>query len=144
MRLDPAAEDLFAALREGSPLPPVTTLEDTEPSAATIRVPVVDHTSLGRAADVNEILGEAGFIPSGIIPFDPSAMSVKGTVIAYEPGHDIQAKVVAKYFPNLKLVETDANALADADVAVFVTAAYESPQPGNAPNYGSCMSADGA
>ena len=132
VNLDPAAEDLFAALREGTPLPKAAVLEDTEPSAATITVPVVDHASAGRAAEVNQILADAGFIASGVVAFDPGS-GVKGSVIAYEPGHEVEAQVVAKYFPGLKLVESEAGALPGADVAVFVTASYEPQEPGSGP-----------
>ena len=31
-------------------------------------------------------------------------------MIAYEPGHDVEAQVVAKYFPGMKLVETQGRA----------------------------------
>ena len=130
VHMDPSAEELFAALRDGTPLPKATSLENTEPSAATITVPVVDHDSAGRAEEVSQVLADAGFIAPGVVPFATSGADVKGSVIAFEPGHDLEAQVVGKYFPALKLVETDAGELTGADVTVFVTAGYAAQDPG--------------
>jgi hypothetical protein len=147
VHMDPSAEELFAALRDGKPLPEVgTTQEDVEPSAATITVPVVDHDSGGLAAAVDQILADAGFIAPGVLEFAAAGADVKGSVIAYEPGHDLEASVVAKYFPGLKLVETKAGALtgsaAHTDVAVFVTSGYEPQDPGSEPGTPECVGVD--
>ena len=140
VHMDRSAEELFAALRDGAPLPEVgTSQEGVEPSAATITVPVVDHDSGGRAAEVQQVLADAGFIASGIVDFGTAGAGVKGSVIAYEPGHDLEAQVVAKYFPGLKLVQTRAGDLADADVAVFVTSSYEPQEPGSSPGTPDCL-----
>jgi hypothetical protein len=48
----------------------------------------------------------------------------------------VEAQVVAKYFPGLKLVETPKDALTGADVAVFVTAAYTPQEPGGSTSAG--------
>jgi len=139
VHMEPSAEELFAALRDGKPLPKVgTTQAGVEPSAATITVPVVDHDSGGSAADVHQILADAGFIAPGVIDPASAGAGVKGSVIAYEPGHDLEANVVAKYFPGLELVETKAGALTDADVAVFVTSGYEPQDPGSEPGTTDC------
>jgi len=53
---------------------------------------------------------------------------VKGSVIVYKPGHLIDAQVVQKYFPNLRMIQAPQHALTSAPVAVFVTGAYQ-PQP---------------
>ena len=145
VHIDPSAEELFAALRDGKPLPKVgTTQAGVEPSAATITVPVVDHDSGGLAAEVDQVLADAGFIAPGVVDFASAGADVKGSVIAYEPGHDLEAGVVAKYFPGLKLVETEAGALtdADADVAVFVTSGYEPQDPGSEPGTPECVGVD--
>ncbi len=132
VHMDPSANQLFAALRDGKPLPEVgTTQVGVERSAATITVPVVDHLSGGKATEVNTVLSEAGFIASGVVTYADLDADVKGSVIAYEPGHDGEAQVVAKYFPGLKLVQTRANALTGSDVAVFVTSSYAPEQPGS-------------
>jgi LCP family protein required for cell wall assembly len=135
VKMDPSAEELFAALRDGTPLPKVgTTQAGVEPSAATITVPVVDHESVGKAAGVHQILSDAGFIAPDVTTFAAFGADVKGSVIAYEPGHDVEANVVAKYFPDLKLVETKAGELTGSDVAVFVTSSYEPQEPGSGPS----------
>ncbi len=132
VRMDPAAEELFAALRDGTPLPKVgTSLEGVEPSAATIDVPVVDHGSGGIATEVNAILADAGFIVSDVVTYATFGADVKGSAIAFEPGHEIEAQVVAKYFPGLELVQTGAGALTGSDVAVFVTSGFELQEPGS-------------
>ena len=145
VHMDPSAEELFAALRDGKPLPKVgTTQAGIEPSAATITVPVVDHDSGGVAAEVHQVLADAGFIAPGLVEFASVGADVKGSVIAYEPGHDVEANVVAKYFPGLKLVEAKAGTLADADahVAVFVTSGYEPQDPGSEPGTPECPAVD--
>jgi LCP family protein required for cell wall assembly len=139
VHMDPSAEQIFAALRDGKPLPKAgTSLEGVEMSAANITVPVVDHDSGGKAVEVNTILSDAGFIASGVVTYADVGADVKGSVIAYEPGHDAEAQVVAKYFPGLRLVETARGALTGADVAVFVTSSYTPEDPGTGPGTPSC------
>jgi LCP family protein required for cell wall assembly len=135
VHMDPSAEQLFAALRNGKPLPDIgTELEGVEPSAATIVVPVVDHESGGSATQVLQVLSDAGFdVAPGIVDYGSFGAAVKGSVIAYEPGHDLEAKVVGKYFPELRLVETQRGALPAADVAVFVSSGYVPQEPGSGP-----------
>jgi LCP family protein required for cell wall assembly len=141
VHMDPSAEELFAALREGRPLPKVgTSLEGVEPSAATIDVPVVDHGSGGIATEVNAILADAGFIVSDVVTYATFGADVKGSAIAFEPGHEIEAQVVAKYFPGLELVQTEAGALTGSDVAVFVTSGYELQEPGTGAAPDECLS----
>lgn len=134
VHMDPSAKDLFEALRDGKPLPRVGTIQEgVEPSAATITVPVVDHGSGGVAAQVHQILADAGFIAPDVVTHASFGADVNGSVIAYEPGHDVEAQVVAKYFPHLRLVETKAGALTSSDVAVFVTSTYEPQEPSGDP-----------
>jgi hypothetical protein len=64
---------------------------------------------------------------------------VKGSVIAYEPGHDVEAEVVRSYFPNLRIEETERGALTGADVAVFVSAGYVPQEPGGGPSSSDCI-----
>jgi LCP family protein required for cell wall assembly len=140
VKMDPAAKEIFAALRTGTPLPAVgTSFAGVEPSAATIAVPVVDHDSAGKATAVNQVVSDAGFIATGVVPFDTFGAKVKGSVVAYEPGHDEEANVVGKYFPNLKLVETKADEIPGADVAVFVTSSYSEQEPDAGSGSSSCV-----
>ncbi|MBA3690441.1 MAG: LCP family protein [Actinobacteria bacterium] len=141
VHMDRSAEQLFEALRDGTPLPGVgTQLGGVAPSAATIAVPVIDHASGDGAAQVEQVLSDAGFdIAPGIVDFDTAGVAVKGSVIAYEPGHDLEAQVVGSYFPDLRLQETEKGALPGADVAVFVTADHVPQEPGSGPSSTTCI-----
>jgi LCP family protein required for cell wall assembly len=127
LRMDPSAERIFAAIRQGKQLGTVG--EDTvytPPSEATVRAIVVDHGSGGKAAGVEQILSEAGFdISPGTTTYDQYRMKISGNVIAYAPNADAEAQVVAKYFPNLQLKQV--KGLPD-DVAVVIGPSYE-PAP---------------
>jgi LCP family protein required for cell wall assembly len=129
VRMDPSAEALFAALRDGTRLPPATGTElaGTPPSEANIRVPVVEHGRDTAAADVEQVLSEGGFdISPGIVPYAALGTDVTGSAIAYTPGGEVQAQVVARYFPDLRLVPVDD--LGEASVAIVVTPTYR-PRP---------------
>lgn len=141
VHMDAAAERLFAALRNGTPLPAVGTgLEGVAPSAATILVPVVDHDSGGLAAQAEQVLSDSGFdVAPGIVDYGAFGAAVKGSVIAYEPGHDLEAQVVGSYFPGLRLEETERGALPGTDVAVFVSAGYVPQEPGSGPSLPTCI-----
>jgi LCP family protein required for cell wall assembly len=139
--MDPAAEQIFRAIRDGKPIGNIgTELQDTAPSEANIAVPVVDHESAGAAAGVESVLSASGFdITPGVVTYATFGADVKGSVIAYEPGHDVEAQVVGKYFPGLKLLQTKPGELTGADVAVFVTSSYEPTQPGSGPSTPTCI-----
>jgi anionic cell wall polymer biosynthesis LytR-Cps2A-Psr (LCP) family protein len=126
--MDPTAEQIFKAIREGKPIGNVgTTSQYTPPSPATIDPPVIDRSSGGKAQGVEQILSDSGFdVSKGVLDAASYGSDVKGNVIAYAPGHDVEAKVVAQYL-GLRIEEV--KGLAD-HVAVFVTAAYAPPQDG--------------
>jgi LCP family protein required for cell wall assembly len=128
VRMDPAAEELFAALRGGAPLPAVgTDLAGTPPSEANIRVPVVEHGTATAAEEVQGVLSEGGFdISAGIVGYAAFGADVAGSAIAYTPEGEVEAEVVARYFPDLRLVPVAD--LGGPSVAIFVTPSYE-PQP---------------
>jgi LCP family protein required for cell wall assembly len=144
IRMDPAAEELFSALRDGGPLPPVgTDLAGTPPSEATIRVPVVEHGQATAATEVERVLSEGGFdVSPGIVSYAAFGADVGGSAIAYTPAGEVEAQVVARYFPDLRLVPVAD--LGGASVAVFVTPSYE-PQPvgSEAPSSSDCIPASG-
>ena len=61
---------------------------------------------------MEQILNDAGFDTSpGIVDYATYGADVKGSVIAYKSGHQSDAEVVQKYFPNLPLLEVKANTL---------------------------------
>ena len=106
----PSPNQIFARIREGKPLGNLgVDLQSTAPSEANIVVPVVDHDSGGTADEVEQILSDAGFdISPGVVDYATYGADVKGSVIAYKPGHQSDAEVVQKYFPNLQLLEVPA------------------------------------
>ena len=128
VRMDPSAERLFAAIRDGRPIGNVgTQLVDTPPSEANVTVAVVDRRSGGAAADVGSVLAEAGFdVSPGIVgPSDVSG--VHGQAIVFSEGADEAAGVVSAYFPGLRVVGP--RDVGDADVAIVVTRSYEATPP---------------
>jgi LCP family protein required for cell wall assembly len=127
LRMDASAERIFAAIREGKPLGEVgRDLVYTPPSEANVPVIVVDHSSGGEAAGVQDVLSQAGFdISPGSTTFTAYGKKVPGSVIAYAPDADAEAQVVQKYFPSLETRQV--KGLPDG-VAVFVDGSYE-PAP---------------
>jgi anionic cell wall polymer biosynthesis LytR-Cps2A-Psr (LCP) family protein len=127
--MDPSAKQIFKAIREGKPIGNVgTTSIYTPPSPATIVVPVIDRASGGKAQDVEQILSDSGFdVSRSIIDAGSYGSTVPGNVIAYAPGHEVEAAVVKQYLPGLELKEV--KGLAD-HVAVFITASYTPSQVG--------------
>jgi len=127
--MDPAAEQIFKAIREGRPIGGVgVTSVYTPPSPATIVAPVIDRSSGGKAQAVDQILSDSGFdISKGVLDAASYGSSVPGNVIAYAPGHDVEAKVVQQYFPRLQVKEV--KGLPD-HVAVFISASYTPSQVG--------------
>ena len=126
IRMSPAANQIFRAIREGRQLGAIGEVVFAEQSPATIPVLLVDHASAGKLEGVQTIVSESGFdITPGTTTFDAYGKKVQGNVIAYAPGNEAQAQVVAKYFPNLQVKAV--KGLPD-EVVVFVTSGYE-PAP---------------
>ena len=115
----------------------------TAPSEANIVVPVVDHDSGGTADEVEQILSDAGFdISPGIVDYATYGSDVKGSVIAYKPGHQSDAEVVQKYFPNLQLMEVPASALRGSPVAVFISGSFHLEPVGSGAPSTDCIAPD--
>ena len=127
IKMDPSANQIFRAIRQGEALGDAgTRLVNTPPSEANVVVPVVDHASGGKVDGVEQILADAGFdVAPGIVAYEAYGATVNGSVIAFAPGHQVEAEVVKKYFPTLEVKEV--KGLPD-HVAVFVTSTYE-PAP---------------
>ncbi len=127
VKMDPSANALFKAIREGKPLPKETgsSLINTPISPANILTVVIDHDSGELAIGVEQTLSDSGFdIAPGTVTYDSTGLSEKGSMILFAPGHQAEADVVSKYFPNLKLVEARKGELTGATVAVLVTGGY--------------------
>ena len=128
--MDPVAQQMFARIREGEPLGTLgETLVGTPPSPANIAVPVVNHGAGTNATAVERILSDGGFdVTAGVIDYATFGAPIKGSVIAYKPGHLAAAQVVQQYFPNLSLLEAPTGTLRGSPVAIFLTPSYQ-PQP---------------
>jgi LCP family protein required for cell wall assembly len=126
VRMEPSAKTIFAAIRDGKPLSETgSQLVGTAPSEATTTVAVVDDRSQGRASGVETTLTTAGFdVSPGIVGPSDTPHSVKDAAIAYRPGQDAYAGVVAAYFPGLPLIQV--KGLGVAPVAVVVTKSFPS------------------
>jgi LCP family protein required for cell wall assembly len=133
VHMDPSARQIFAAIRERSPISDVgTTLLNTPPSEANITIAVIDDGSQGAAEGVEQTLGDAGFdVTPGILDASHAPSGVSAPIaIVYRRGFDAEAQVVSKYFPGVKVLES--SKLTDASVAILVSAGYSPPSDGAA------------
>jgi LCP family protein required for cell wall assembly len=138
--MDPAAEQIFAAIRDGKQLGDIgTTLLGTPPSEANTTVSVIDDGAAEKAGEVETLLSNAGFDVSPGIVEGSAPAGVKGSAIVFQPGKDAYAGVVHSYFPNLRVVGS-AN-LKGAPVAVVVTASYRAAHETGPPPASSCPAA---
>jgi anionic cell wall polymer biosynthesis LytR-Cps2A-Psr (LCP) family protein len=127
VKMDPSADRLFAAIREGRPIGTVgTQLVDTPPSEANIPVAVVDQRSEGAASEVESILADAGFdISPGIrVATD---RDVPGPAIVFAEGAEASARVVGAYFPNVPVIGP--KPITGADVSIVVPRSYRPVTP---------------
>ena len=130
LRMDPSANEIFRAIREGRPIGNVgTQLVNTPPSEANTRVAVVDADSGGTASAVEGMLSDAGFdVSPGIWAPSEVPIDVNSPAIVFRPGASANAQVVAAYLPDLRLVpSTD---LRGAPVAVVIPSSYTLARPG--------------
>jgi len=127
VRLDPADEKLFAAIRNGTPPPEIgTTLPITPITPANVTVAVVDAGNSAAANEVESTLSEAGFDVSPGIVAGKLPKRVTKAAIAYAPGKDAYAGVVHSYFPGLPMVEVKS---LQTPVAVVVPRGYQPSTP---------------
>jgi LCP family protein required for cell wall assembly len=133
--IQPAADQLFAKIRNGQPLGDLgLELPGTPPSPANIRVGVYDKRSQGAAVPVEQTYTDGGFDTSvGILDASLLASPVKGSVILYANGQEAMAKVVQNYYPNLEIVAAPHGQLTDIDVAVVITSKFTPPPPATGP-----------
>lgn len=129
--MDPAARQIFAAIRDGKQLGSIgTELVNTPPSEANTKVEVIDDGGAGAAGGVETFLANAGFDVSPGIVQGPAPAGVTGSAIVFAPGQDAYAQVVAGYFPSLPLIQS--SKLHGTPVAVVVTPSYR-PAPSGTP-----------
>lgn len=129
VHMDPSAEKIFRAIREGSPIADVgVQLVNTPPSEANIAAAIIDASSAGAATRAEGLLSGAGFdVSPGIWPASRVPKGVTAAAIVYAPGQDAKAQVVLRYFPGLKVLE--APKLQGADVAVVIPAGWAPQAP---------------
>lgn len=130
LRMDPSAEEIFRAIKQGSPIGNVgTTLVNTPPSEANTRVAVVDADAGATASAVEDVLTDAGFdVSPGIWPASEAPIDVTGPAIVFRPGASANAQVVAAYFPDLPLIPSAD--LRGAQVALVIPSSYTLVRPG--------------
>jgi hypothetical protein len=130
LRMDPSARQLFRAIRAGRPIGDLgSELVNTPPSEANTRVAVVDANSGGAAADVEDLLADAGFdVSPGIVPAADAPIDATGPAIVFRPGANANAQVVAAYFPDLRQMES--TELRGAQVAIVIPSSYTPVPPG--------------
>ncbi|MDP9302106.1 MAG: LCP family protein [Actinomycetota bacterium] len=130
--MDPAARQIFTAIRDGKQLGTIgTELVNTPPSEATTTVEVIDHGAGGAADGVETLLANAGFDVSPGIVQGPAPAGVTPSAIVFAPGQDAYARVVGGYFPSLPLIQS--SKLHGTPVAVVVTTTYR-PAPSAIPS----------
>ena len=137
VEMDPAAERLFAALRDGRTLPPVgEQLEGQPQSPANITVPVVDGDATVSASEVLDTLSVSGFdISEGIVTPLELDVSAKRSAIVAGPDAIVQAQVVQQYLPQLKIVEQ----ASFSGVAVVVSSDYVPADPAEGAPTAECI-----
>jgi len=130
LRMDPSANEIFRAIRQGRPIGDVgTQLVNTPPSEANTRVAVVDVDSGGTASAVESLLSDAGFdVSPGIWTASQAPIDVSGPAIVFRPEASAHAQVVAAYLPDLRLVASAD--LRGAQVAVVIPSSYTLVRPG--------------
>lgn len=138
VRMDPAAERLFRAIREDRRLGAVgEQLPGAAISPANISTAVFDAASSGLASDTVAVLAAGGFDvdpaardPSGL----GGAVPGRGSAILFAPGRRARAAIVSAYLPTLPLASAPSHALGALDVAVVIGSDYRPAPPGSAPS----------
>jgi hypothetical protein len=127
VKMDPADKKLFAAIRNGTPLPSLgSTLPITPPSPANTTVEVLDAGNASAATEVEGTLSEAGFdVAPGIVQ-GSMPKGVTKAAIVYAPGRDAYAQVAHSFFPGLAMIEVKS---LDVPVAVVVPHGYSPSSP---------------
>ena len=130
VHMDPSAQQIFAAISKGQPISGIgTKLAMTPPSEANVSVAVVDDASGGKATDVADIVSTSGFdVTPGVWPASRKPTGISGPALVFGPDSDAEAQVVSRYFPGLKLIETDMTL--GADVVLIIPSSYVPKEPG--------------
>jgi LCP family protein required for cell wall assembly len=133
--VQPEADELFRAIREGRPLGTLgKEQEDTPPSPANIKVAVFSDGNPTAAQQVFDTLKESGFDISPGLFGDVSTLGqkVNGSVLLYRPADASMADVAHGFVPNLTEHEAKPGVLRTYDLALVVAAGFTPEQPGGA------------
>jgi LCP family protein required for cell wall assembly len=127
VEMDPADKKLFAAIRNGDPLPDIgSLLPITPPSPANTTVEVLDAGNAAAANAVEGTLAQAGFDTGPGIVQGKMPKGVTKAAIVYAPNKSPFAEVVHSYFPGLPMIEVKD---LDVPVAVVVPHGFEPSSP---------------
>jgi LCP family protein required for cell wall assembly len=122
------AASLFAALRDGSALPPVGLTAPGELTAAAVDVVVLNGAGTeGLAGEVADFLEARGFrvVSTGNAGSETAPdFTYEVTEIAYAPGDEAEARLLAQFLPGAELVALDEEP-AQGDVIVTVGADWD-------------------
>lgn len=133
--VQPEADELFRAIREGRPLGTLgKEQEDMPPSPANIKVAVFSDGNPTAAQQVFDTLKESGFDISPGLFGDVSTLGqkVNGSVLLYRPADASMADVAHGFVPNLTEHEAKPGVLRTYDLALVVAAGFTPEQPGGA------------
>jgi LCP family protein required for cell wall assembly len=131
--VQPQADELFKAIREGKPLGGLGKEQpDTPPSPANIKVAVFDNGNAGAAHRVFSIMERSGFDISPGYFDDVSALGqiVKGSALLYRPADGDMADVAQGFVPNLTEREAARGSLEGFDLALVIGPGFTTEQPG--------------
>jgi LCP family protein required for cell wall assembly len=118
---------LFKRIKEGSDLGPLGKQEALTPiSPADITVQIYDANSGGKAQEVAEYLGKAGFAVVGIEPAPPEFVRSR---IRYAAGFGKQEAVVASYLPLVPPFFEQVRQNVNVDVVVVIAPDFEGIAP---------------
>ncbi len=131
--VQPDANELFRAIRDGEPLGPLgKEQEDTPPSPANIKVKVFSNGNAVAAEQVFTTLKDSGFDISPGYSDDTSTLqqTVNGSALLYRPADATMADVAQGFVPNLTEREAKPGALQGYDVALVIGPGFTPEQPG--------------
>lgn len=130
--VQPDANELFRAIREGKPLGQLgKEQENTPPSPATIKVAVFDNGNAPAAQRVLSIMQRSGFdISLGVQDISALGHRVDGSALLYRPADASMADVAHGFVVNLTEREAPPGVLKGFDLAVVVGAGFTPEEPG--------------
>jgi LCP family protein required for cell wall assembly len=130
--VQPQANELFAAIREGNPIGKLGKEQaDTPPSPANIKVAVFDNGNGAAASRVESILDRSGFdVSPGLQPISEFGHAMQGSAMLYRPADANVADVATGFIPNLTQKAAPKGWLTRYDLALVIGPGFSPEQPG--------------